>query len=68
MRELSLQVRPILIVTLSPGEFGIAIGSSALVSGYHGLSIGLLSKATGVAAVGIWSGSTLFWSAECCYG
>ena len=38
---------------IAPGEFGIAIGSSALVSGYHGLSIGLLSKATGVAAVGI---------------
>jgi hypothetical protein len=38
---------------IGAGEFGIAIGSSALVSGYHGVSIGLLSKATGVAAVGV---------------
>jgi hypothetical protein len=38
---------------IAAGEYGIAIGSSALVSGYHGVSVGLLSKATGVAAVGV---------------
>ena len=38
---------------IRPGEFGIAIGSSALVSGYHGVAIGLLSTATGVASVGV---------------
>lgn len=38
---------------VAPGEFGIAIGSSALVEGYHGVAVGLLSRASGVASTGL---------------